>query len=137
MTKQQNIINKINAKQDFTINLTDQSKRYIVGVKNLFTGSNPSTQYETIYKDIMNPETKFDSVGGWLDTDSMIYFVDYSMQLDNLSDALQLAKENGLFVGISAGANVLASEQWIKQNNPNGIVVTILCDRGERYFSVL
>ena len=51
--------------------------------------------------------------------------------------SLRLAKENGLFVGISAGANVLASERWIEQNNPEGIVVTILCDRGERYFSVL
>jgi len=49
--------------------------------------------------------------------------------------ALRLAKENGLFVGISAGANVLASERWIEQNKPNGVVVTILCDRGERYFS--
>ena len=49
--------------------------------------------------------------------------------------SLRLAKENGLFVGISAGANVLASEQWIQQNNPDGIVITILCDRGERYFS--
>ena len=48
-----------------------------------------------------------------------------------------LARENGLFVGVSAGANVLASEKWIEQNNPTGIVVTILCDRGERYFSVL
>ena len=51
--------------------------------------------------------------------------------------ALKLAKENGLFVGISAGANILASERWIKKNNPDGIVVTIICDRGERYFSVL
>ena len=51
--------------------------------------------------------------------------------------ALRLAKENGLFVGISAGANVLASERWIEQNKPDGVVVTILCDRGERYFSVL
>ena len=51
--------------------------------------------------------------------------------------SLRLAKEHGLFVGISAGANVLASERWIKQNNPDGIVVTILCDRGERYFSLL
>ena len=51
--------------------------------------------------------------------------------------SLRLAKENGLFVGVSAGANVLAAERWIEQNNPNGIVVTILCDRGERYFSVL
>ena len=49
--------------------------------------------------------------------------------------SLRLAKENGLFVGISAGANVLASERWIEQNNPDGLVVTILCDRGERYFS--
>ena len=49
----------------------------------------------------------------------------------------RLARENGLFVGISAGANVLASEKWIEQNNPEGIVVTILCDRGERYFSCL
>jgi len=51
--------------------------------------------------------------------------------------ALRLAKENGLFVGISAGANILASERWIEQNNPDGVVITILCDRGERYFSVL
>ena len=49
----------------------------------------------------------------------------------------RLAKENGLFVGISSGANVLAAERWIEKNNPYGIVVTILCDRGERYFSVL
>ena len=50
--------------------------------------------------------------------------------------ALRLAKENGLFVGISAGANVLASEQWIERNNPDGFVFTILCDRGERYLSL-
>jgi len=50
--------------------------------------------------------------------------------------ALRLAKENGLFVGISAGANVLASERWIEKNNPDGNVYTILCDRGERYFSL-
>ena len=35
------------------------------------------------------------------------------------------------------GANVLASERWIEKNKPNGIVFTILCDRGERYCSVL
>jgi cysteine synthase A len=43
----------------------------------------------------------------------------------------------GLLVGISSGANVLASERWIEQNNPDGIVVTILCDRGERYLSCM
>ena len=49
----------------------------------------------------------------------------------------RLCKEMGLFVGISAGANVLASERWIEKNNPDGIVFTSLCDRGERYCSIL
>jgi cysteine synthase A len=48
--------------------------------------------------------------------------------------ALQLAKENGLFVGISSGANVLAAERWVEKTGLGGVVVTILCDRGERYF---
>ena len=49
----------------------------------------------------------------------------------------KLALENGLLVGISSGANILAAEQWIEKNNPTGIVFTILCDRGERYCSIL
>ena len=48
--------------------------------------------------------------------------------------ARQLAKEYGLFVGISAGANTLAAERWLNQNNKQN-AITILCDRGERYFS--
>lgn len=51
--------------------------------------------------------------------------------------AKRLAKEHGIFVGISAGSNILASERWIEKNNPDGIVVTFLCDRGDRYFSCL
>jgi len=50
--------------------------------------------------------------------------------------AKQLAKK-GFFVGISSGANVLAAEKWVEKNNPRGSVVTILCDRGERYMSIL
>jgi len=49
----------------------------------------------------------------------------------------QLCKEQGLMVGISSGANILAAERWIKNNNPEGNVITILCDRGERYLSCL
>ena len=49
----------------------------------------------------------------------------------------RLALEHGLLVGISAGANILAAEKWIEKNNPSGIVFTILCDRGERYCSIL
>ena len=48
-----------------------------------------------------------------------------------------LAKKAGLLVGISAGANILAAEKWVANNNPSGIVVTFLCDRGERYLSCI
>lgn len=48
----------------------------------------------------------------------------------------RLAKEYGLFVGISAAANVLASIRYCEKNNSNN-VLTILCDRGERYLSCL
>tara|TARA_B110000211_G_C14084473_1_gene556060 strand:+ start:2466 stop:3371 length:906 start_codon:yes stop_codon:yes gene_type:complete len=50
--------------------------------------------------------------------------------------AKHLALKYGLFVGISAGANVMASFQWLRDNNKN-TAITILCDRGERYFSCL
>jgi cysteine synthase len=56
---------------------------------------------------------------------------------DAKNRAKRLAKEHGLFVGISAGSNILAAERWIEKNNPSGIVVTFLCDRGDRYFSCL
>jgi cysteine synthase A len=55
---------------------------------------------------------------------------------DAVNRAMQLAKETGLLVGISAGANILASERWIEKNDPEGVVITMLCDRGERYMSV-
>jgi cysteine synthase A len=47
-----------------------------------------------------------------------------------------LALRYGLFVGISSGANTLAAERWLKQNVKQN-AITILCDRGERYFSCL
>ena len=49
----------------------------------------------------------------------------------------RLALEHGIFVGISAGANILAAERLIEQHKIEGPVVTFLCDRGDRYFSCL
>lgn len=53
-----------------------------------------------------------------------------------LEERARLAKEFGLFVGVSAGANVLSAKRYIEKHKPEGIVVTILCDRGERYLSM-
>ena len=44
----------------------------------------------------------------------------------------KLAKEYGLLIGISSGANILASR---KVNKKYETVVSVLPDRGERYMS--
>jgi cysteine synthase A len=49
--------------------------------------------------------------------------------------AQQIGVEEGLLVGISSGANALAAEQVADELGPGHNVVTVLCDRGERYLS--
>ena len=50
--------------------------------------------------------------------------------------AEEFAKSTGILVGISSGANLLASERYLENNEVEGVVVTMLCDRGERYMSI-
>jgi cysteine synthase A len=47
-----------------------------------------------------------------------------------------LARREGLLVGISAGANVAIALDVAAELGPNKTVVTVLCDTGERYFSL-
>lgn len=47
-----------------------------------------------------------------------------------------LAKQEGLLVGISSGANVWAAQQVARELGPGKKVVTVLCDTGERYLSM-
>jgi len=47
----------------------------------------------------------------------------------------RLANEEGLFVGVSSGANVLAALRLARELPSGSVVVTILCDGGERYMS--
>lgn len=49
---------------------------------------------------------------------------------------VRLAREEGILVGISAGANVVAALRVAADLDPDAHVVTILCDTGERYFSL-
>jgi cysteine synthase B len=46
----------------------------------------------------------------------------------------RLAKEEGIFCGASAGGAVFAALQLSDQLN-NAVIVTIICDRGDRYLS--
>jgi len=47
----------------------------------------------------------------------------------------RLAREEGLFVGVSAGANVVAALGLARELAQGSVVVTVLCDGGERYMS--
>jgi len=47
----------------------------------------------------------------------------------------RLAKQEGLFVGVSAGANVFAAVRLAQKLPPKSVVVTVLCDTGSRYLS--
>jgi cysteine synthase B len=62
----------------------------------------------------------------WLDTEESYRMV------------RRLAKEEGLLVGISSGCNVMAALQIaheMKAKGETGMIVTVLCDSGEKYLS--
>ncbi|SFZ98744.1 Cysteine synthase [hydrothermal vent metagenome] len=55
---------------------------------------------------------------------------------DAFKMARKIAKEEGLLIGISAGANLVAAyEEAKKPQNRGKTIVTILCDTAERYIS--
>ena len=66
-----------------------------------------------------------------------------SEQVDRILDITQieaqqmmknLAKDEGIFCGVSSGAAVAGALHVAKQN-PGAVIVTIICDRGDRYLS--
>ncbi len=80
----------------------------------------PSSIVPEIYDDAIPDETM------WIGTE------------DGWDMADRLAREEGLFVGHSSGANVFAALQIaekLHKEQGGGCVVTIICDRGDRYFA--
>jgi len=57
-------------------------------------------------------------------------------QLDAEDTSKELAEKNGIFCGVSAAANINIS-RIIANSQSDAKVVTILCDRGDRYLSKL
>lgn len=54
---------------------------------------------------------------------------------DAITMAQRLNRQYGLLVGSSSGANVAAALAIANELGPQSMVVTLLCDRAERYFS--
>jgi cysteine synthase A len=54
---------------------------------------------------------------------------------DAMAMTRRLHREFGLLVGTSSGANVTVAMQLASELGPGAKVVTLLCDRAERYFS--
>lgn len=54
-----------------------------------------------------------------------------------VEEAKRLAREQGLFVGPSSGANLWAARDLLKRDPSIKTVLTFLCDRGEKYLSQL
>jgi cysteine synthase A len=55
---------------------------------------------------------------------------------ESIEMSRRLCREEGLLVGISAGANVVASIKVAKRLGEGKRVVTVLCDTGERYLQM-
>jgi cysteine synthase A len=55
---------------------------------------------------------------------------------DAVAMTRRLIKEEGLMVGISSGANVLAALEIARRSEKGKTIVTVLPDRGERYLSM-
>ena len=54
---------------------------------------------------------------------------------DAIAMTRRLSREFGLLVGTSSGANIIAALRTAIEMGPAARVVTILCDRAERYYS--
>lgn len=95
ISPQQDVVNKINAKADFTHNINNtRLERYTVSTKNVFTGKNPSLFLEDTWKIVDDAFSSDQELfGGWLSEDD-IYFLDYGLSVSDLKEAMKIAKFN-------------------------------------------
>jgi cysteine synthase B len=99
----------------------------------------------SIHITLMQPDSPFHGLEGMKHMDSTIKpkIFDESIADSRIAVktegaykmARRLALEEGLFVGVSSGANVFAALELAKKLPPGSRVATILCDNGYRYMS--
>ena len=83
---------------------------------------------------------KIQGIGaGFIPSNLHTDLIDDIVQIDGAAAgemSRRLAKEEGILCGISSGANVLAAVELAKRpENKGKLIVTVICDTGERYLS--
>jgi hypothetical protein len=99
MNLTQELTNRVNAERDFTYNLNEnRTGRYVVASSNVWFGTNPSHKYHIISvmaEGIERARSRgCDSIGGWKDKETGIYYVDMNCHYTNRSEAIQSAVAN-------------------------------------------
>ena len=91
----QDVVNKINAKADFTHNINNtRLERYTVSTQSILKTANPSLFSKNTWQivdDAFNSDHEL--FGGWLSEDD-IYFLDYGLSVSDLKEAMKIAKFN-------------------------------------------
>ena len=98
ITPQQQVVNRICAKQEFTY--PNRTKRYVVGVQELHSSENPSLNWDTIHEDvyytvgqILVEQYPCTTIGQWFDEETGKYVTDMGITVDDLNEALGIAKD--------------------------------------------
>jgi cysteine synthase B len=115
------------------------------GTSGTFTGTAKKLKEYGVKTVLMQPDSPFHGLEGMkhLETTIKPGFFDYSLADEIITVSTEaaydmtrrLAKEAGIFAGVSSGANVYASLEIAKKLPPRSLAVTILCDSGSRYLS--
>ncbi|MDR1816435.1 MAG: cysteine synthase family protein [Clostridiales Family XIII bacterium] len=119
----------------------------VAGTSGTFSGTAQRLKEEKpdVYAVLVQPDSPFHGIEGTKHFDSTILpgifyasLADETMEISTeraYEVTRMLAAEEGLFVGVSSGANVAAAMR-LAQNVPAGsVIVTTLCDSGARYLS--
>ena len=95
ISPQQDVVNKINAKADFTHNINQtRLERYTVSTQNVLKTSNPSLFSKNTWQIVAEAfHSDHELFGGWLSEDD-IYFLGYGISISDLRIAMKFARAN-------------------------------------------